>query len=321
MSLYKDKVTLGLSKLEFELKLIESETDTVCVKRRLTEVMPKISSTLFNALERTMNTFKNKKKTSKKRKNKSLWDENCQRLFEIARNYYLKYKQYDFNDNELKLLYSKAKSDFRAQKRINIKIKQGARLRKLCEMLKLSKSKFWKQIKQIRSDSQTIDMPACEIASEYLKLFNTNNNRDAALDSDLKAYVDKFIQEHKAPSKVSLNINQILDYIASISADKAVGVSGISNKMLKATVDTQLPSILKLIFEKCINFGVTPYFFNISIVKPLIKDSNKDTLSINNLRPVAISDVISNMYESVLLDRLNVQFMDNPKQFSFKSFS
>lgn len=120
-------------------------------------------------------------------------------------------------------------------------------------------------------------MPAQQIAREYRSLFNTSNARDVVRDSSLKLLVEKFIEDHKEPIHISVSINQITDYISNISSEKAVGISGISNKMLKAAVETQLPEIIKIIFEKCIGYAVTPYFFNTSTVKPLIKDTNKDT--------------------------------------------
>lgn len=164
-------------------------------------------------------------------------------------------------------------------------------------------------------------MPAKDIANEYSRLFNSNNNRDSNRDGELKIVVDNFLKSHTEVGDISVRLSQITDYIAKLSNDNATGISGISNRLLKATIDTNVPVLIKLIFEKCINFGVTPRFFNISVLKPLIKDSSKETLSLSNLRPVAISDVLANMFESFLLDHLKLKYTDNEKQFGFKSFS
>lgn len=64
--------------------------------------------------------------------------------------------------------------------------------------------------------------------------------------------------------------------------------------------------------------AVTPMFFNISILKPLAKNVNAD---VSNLRTVAVSDCVSNLFESVLLTKLNEQVRDNKKRMGFKQNS
>lgn len=75
------------------------------------------------------------------------------------------------------------------------------------------------------------------------------------------------------------------------------------------------------IFEKIIRFKQIPYLFNVSIIKPLVKDSKKSNSDANNLRPVAISDSISNIFEAILLYELDKDYIDNEKQFGFKKYS
>jgi len=58
---------------------------------------------------------------------------------------------------------------------------------------------------------------------------------------------------------------------------------------------------------------------NVSIIKPLVKDSNKSTDDINNLRGIAVSDVISNLYESVLDGIVRSYAVTDDKQFGFKA--
>ncbi|CAF0805401.1 unnamed protein product [Brachionus calyciflorus] len=67
-----------------------------------------------------------------------------------------------------------------------------------------------------------------------------------------------------------------------------------------------------------LRYQVIPYLFNISVIKPLLKDSKKSNDDLNNLRPVAISDVFANIYESILLQELEKQYQDNNKQFGYK---
>lgn len=91
--------------------------------------------------------------------------------------------------------------------------------------------------------------------------------------------------------------------------------------MLKYSSSKHIFEYLTLLFEKMIQYQQVPYLFNISILKPIIKDTNKPNNDLNNLRPVAISDAISNLYEAVLLRELERNYTDHDKQFGFKKNS
>ena len=57
-----------------------------------------------------------------------------------------------------------------------------------------------------------------------------------------------------------------------------------------------------------INFKIVPYHFNISIIKTIIKDKSKPLNDISNLRPVAVSDTLSNLYENIVLEKLKADY-------------
>jgi len=53
----------------------------------------------------------------------------------------------------------------------------------------------------------------------------------------------------------------------------------------------------------------------------LVKDSKKSTKDSTNLRPLAISDVLSNMFEKLLLHYIDLVYTNHFKQFGFKKQS
>jgi hypothetical protein len=81
----------------------------------------------------------------------------------------------------------------------------------------------------------------------------------------------------------------------------------------------ELATSLALIFKIIINHGVIPREFNTSILKPLVKDAKKSTKEATNLISLAISDVISNMFEKLLL--YFIDQVNHFKQFGFKKSS
>ncbi len=70
-----------------------------------------------------------------------------------------------------------------------------------------------------------------------------------------------------------------------------------------------------------INNAISPFMFNISVIKPIVKNAYKDADDLQNLRPVAISDALSNLYESVVLNEINKHHKEHVKQLGFKKNS
>jgi hypothetical protein len=98
-----------------------------------------------------------------------------------------------------------------------------------------------------------------------------------------------------------------------------VGFSGVSGEMLKNGNNNQINKTLAYLMEWMINKATIPKFFNISILKPLIKDQTKPSDSLNNLRPLSISDLFTNIFEKLLLNFIRMDHVDHPQQFGFRS--
>jgi len=61
-----------------------------------------------------------------------------------------------------------------------------------------------------------------------------------------------------------------------------------------------------------------PAGFNVSVLKPIIKNDEKPNDDISNTLPVAISDSIQNLFERVLLMELNKTHNEHEQQFGLK---
>jgi hypothetical protein len=134
--------------------------------------------------------------------------------------------------------------------------------------------------------------------------------------------LNKFLCDN-AQSDLNFKLNrQVVREIAgTLPNGKSVGFGGVSYEMIKYSNDNKLYDLLSLIFEKSICHRQIPYLYNISIIKPLVKDSIKPSDQISNLRPVAVSDAISKIFEAVLLQEIEKDYRDHVKQFGFKERS
>jgi hypothetical protein len=105
---------------------------------------------------------------------------------------------------------------------------------------------------------------------------------------------------------------------------KSVGYHGISNEMVKYAVtkkNQRLVNFMTILFNKIIETSKVSDDFNVSIIKPLIKDNTKPSDTKANLRPVATSDVTPNIWEKVTLIKVREQCKTHDKQFGFKKRS
>ncbi len=93
--------------------------------------------------------------------------------------------------------------------------------------------------------------------------------------------------------------------ISELKGGKAIGLRGVSNEMVKNCPSSRFVPTLTRFFDCMINEQVLPIGFNVSILKPILKNVNKPNDDISNTRPVAISDAIQNLYERLLLWEIN----------------
>ena len=108
------------------------------------------------------------------------------------------------------------------------------------------------------------------------------------------------------------------EIITDLTNGKSSGSAGIKAELNKYGTSLLMIKLLAVVFEKMIKFNITPYLFNVGIVKPIVKDSTKDCNDPKNLRPITISDCAANIYEKILLSELDKTHTNHPKQFGFK---
>ena len=134
----------------------------------------------------------------------------------------------------------------------------------------------------------------------------------------LQGIVEEFLTKHRDEVfNITIDKEEIKTAIRGLKNNKSVGYHGVSNENLKYAPE-QVIDFLTTIYAKMINCQSMPKDFNICMLKPIIKDPSKSNSDVGNLRPVAISNVIGNLFETILLNR---NHLDSDKQFGFKQHS
>jgi hypothetical protein len=281
----------------------------------------KLAQSALKAHHEILSKRSNKEKRSRHRlKLKKWWNKELNWIHVRLNNAYLEYRNSGWRQNE-RDTYRTIKKEFRARKRFNQKLKRDHTLRMIEDLFNNSKENFWRKIARMERKHITINLDVEKIKNEYEKIFTLSNlsNDEERINA---SKVEKFVHDNAGKTfKSSTNSSLIRLMLNGLSMNKAIGIRGISHEMLKYNTSNRLPVVLSKFFDLLTNHQITPKLFNISIIKPIIKDVNKPNDDINNIRLVAISDAFANLYERLLLHRIKSKHRDHEKQFGFKANS
>ena len=89
--------------------------------------------------------------------------------------------------------------------------------------------------------------------------------------------------------------------------------------MIKNCNNYFIDTIIFKLFYYIFQFSIIPKDFNITHIVPIIKDLNKPSNSINNLRPISISNTFAQIFERILLHKLPILKQTHQNQFGYKN--
>ncbi len=167
-------------------------------------------------------------------------------------------------------------------------------------------------------------MPLDEAKSQYEELFNVSFPHNVDKEK-IKIELNQMLNEPEEDDEITIVEQSVVEeIIRTLKNGKSTGYHGISNEMVKYALSKENDLIAKnytIIFNKIIESSVVPKDFNISIIKPLVKDPKKPSDNKSNLRPVAVSNVSDVIFEKVVAKKVRKQCKTSDKQFGFKSRS
>ena len=111
---------------------------------------------------------------------------------------------------------------------------------------------------------------------------------------------------------------EVFNAIKSLKSGKACGKDGIQAEHLKFS-SAKIAVLLSLLFNSMILHGHMCNNLMESIIIPIVKDKKGDITCKENYRPIAITTVISKLFEGVLLTRYKSCLATTHNQFGFKS--
>ncbi len=213
------------------------------------------------------------------------------------------------------------RAQFKYSLRYCKKNEDSLRCDKLAEhMSELNMIDFWKQVKRM-SSSKSIQGNCIDGVSEevniadrwkehYNNIFNCIENtssKDSVLSDFMKG-------DNNIHNVSAIEVDKI---IHDSKKGKSAGPDRLTSESL-IYANFNVSILLSLCFNAILNHSYIPMSLLESVIIPLVKNKCGNLSDINNYRPIAIANVISKIFESVLLTRLDDFLWTNENQFGFK---
>ena len=279
----------------------QSEVD-LCAEK-ITTVLTEAAK-LSGIRYRTAKSNKHKSRKKSIPKDKPWFDDRCrylksehQRLAKCIRK-----SPYDlsliFEIRKIRKMYKSCKN---AAKRLY----EANLWKNLNNLEKSNPKRFWKLFSDLKglNDSQKSNPIAM---SEWVKHFSKLLNGAFSPDKDLSSYIEDYIMANR--NKVveeldsTISIKDIEDAIIASKLNKAAGLDGLCNEMLKAGSSILIPYFHKL-FNAILLSGNFPNSWRTNTLSPLHKKGDLHTTG--NYRGIAVSTCISKLFLSILQKRLS----------------
>ena len=129
--------------------------------------------------------------------------------------------------------------------------------------------------------------------------------------------IEQSIQRTIYDDNMNVTENEVYSIVKELGNGKAVGLDQVSAEHLKHSC-RNIWILLARLFSSMLVHGHMPCDMIQAVVVPIIKNKTKSTSEKGNYRPVTLANVISKVFEKVLLSRLLPFLNTLPNQFGFK---
>ena len=255
-----------------------------------------------------------KRKISSARKplknNKPWFNEDCIKLKNLHKKLSKLIRKNPFNlalifeIRKVKKLYKTCKNSAKRAYESNI-------WNNLSHLEKSNPRKFWKlfsDLKGLNESQKANPVPMSEWVKHFSELLNGAFTPDPALNDAIEQFLTENRDKVFNELDFTISMKEVQDALFAMKSNKAAGVDGLLNEMLKAGSSVLLPYLHKL-FNAIFSSGNYPNSWRTNTLSPLHKKG--DTHTPGNYRGIAVSTCISKLFLSILQKRLCTYSYDN----------
>ena len=183
-------------------------------------------------------------------------------------------------------------------------------------------NRFWKEI-TIRNRSKSTLSNCIDGATGEINIANQWKDHYSSLLNSLSNAADKddvckSFKNMCFNQRMYVSVTEVIELLRELSSGKASGMDGLTGESLKYA-NHILPVLLSICFTCMFKHCYLPISMLDSVIVPLVKNRNGDLSDKNNYRPIALSSVISKVFENVILYRLEEYLWTINNQFGYKA--
>ena len=220
--------------------------------------------------------------------------------------------------------HEKLKRSFRRVQRLNQFMTEQKELNNLDRLAKeKNKNKFWRFVRKNRKkrkNNKEITINPESLFNHYKQFFYENDsqlNEEQKLISDKVSYTFNSFSKNKIIKK--FKDSDLEKVIKELKKSDVKGFDKVSYNMIINAVTHNSQEFILFFFNKIMELMKIPKNFNVSIIKPILKDQEKSAGDINNIRPISISNCFAQMFEKLILIKSPNILITHRNQFGFKS--
>ena len=188
------------------------------------------------------------------------------------------------------------------------------------KIMRVDRRQFWRIIKNNKRKSQKpSNQKMCfQKFSDYYKTLFENS----IPDNEENGYLEHSVQTKKEELKNiiykdSFTRENILNAIKKLKKNKSIGFDYVSNEMLINSKCDKLIQLLCGLYNLIVKFGLQISNLNTSVITPIPKKNNA-TDKPEDYRPISVSSCFAQLYETLLLDKIEDVFCFSPNQFGYR---
>ena len=185
----------------------------------------------------------------------------------------------------------------------------------------LNKKKFWRHVK--RNRKKRIILKDVTISNkdliDHYKNFFKESNVFTTDQKEISRKVKSLSDNYSIPSNLKLfELFQIEMILEEMKSSKVKGHDSIFYDLIKNISTINFKYYLLEFFNQLLSTNTIPDNFNISIIKPILKDLEKNSNDTNNIRPISISNCFAQFLEKLILLRSPKLKIIHKNQYGFK---
>ncbi len=250
----------------------------------------------------TLSNLKTTKRKAKRPHATERWfDNDCKRLRKEVR-ILSNQKHRDADNENIRHLYHEKLKQYRNTLRKKKEQNTKSQLKDIEESLE--SNHFWKHWNTLnKSYHQELAIQNGDVwINHFSNLFsNIENNREQNAMYEKLRVLESTIKDYQNPLDSPITLAELLDQIQTLKTQKACGVDGILNEMIKYTEHKFKLAILKL-FNIILSSGIFPNIWNKGLITPIHK--NGDRFDPNNYRGICVNSNLGKLFCKILNSRL-----------------